>query len=39
MARTDRNSWNLATSVGAIATMAAAQRALVASGPDPPIDG
>jgi O-methyltransferase involved in polyketide biosynthesis len=38
MARTDRDSWNLATSVGAMATMAAAQRALAASGPHPLID-
>ena len=28
MARTDRDSWDLATSVGATATMVAAQRAL-----------
>ena len=28
MARTDRDRWNLATSVGATATMVAAQRAL-----------
>ena len=38
MARTDRDSWNLATSVGAMATMAAAQRALASSGPHPLID-
>jgi methyltransferase (TIGR00027 family) len=38
MARTDRDSWNLATSVGAMATMAAAQRALAARRPDPLID-
>src|ERR1700722_4897135 len=38
MARTDRDSWNLTTSVGAMATMAAAQRALAASGPHPLID-
>jgi len=38
MARTDRDSWNLATSVGAMATMAAAQRALATSGPHPLID-
>lgn len=38
MARTDRDSWNLTTSVGAMATMAAAQRALTASGPHPLID-
>ena len=38
MARTDRDSWNLTTSVGAMATMAAAQRALAASAPHPLID-
>ena len=38
MARADRDSWNLATSVGAMATMAAAQRALASSGPHPLID-
>ena len=38
MARTDRDSWNLTTSVGAMATMAAAQRALAASEPHPLID-
>src|SRR5271155_963265 len=38
MARTDRDSWNLATSVGAMATMAAAQRARATSGPHPLID-
>ncbi|CAJ1498647.1 class I SAM-dependent methyltransferase [[Mycobacterium] holstebronense] len=34
MARTDSDSWDLATSVGATATMVAAQRALATSGPD-----
>jgi methyltransferase (TIGR00027 family) len=38
MARTDSDSWDLATSVGATATMVAAQRALAAAGPDPLID-
>ncbi|MBS9532406.1 class I SAM-dependent methyltransferase [Mycobacterium sp. M1] len=37
MARTDKDSWDLATSVGATATMIAAQRALAAAGPDPLI--
>ncbi|MBO0881794.1 MAG: class I SAM-dependent methyltransferase [Mycobacterium sp.] len=36
--RSDSDSWDLATSVGATATMIAAQRALAASGPDPLID-
>lgn len=36
--RTDSDSWDLATSVGATATMVAAQRALAAAGPDPLID-
>lgn len=38
MVRTDSDSWDLATSVGATATMVAAQRALAAAGPDPLID-
>jgi methyltransferase (TIGR00027 family) len=38
MARTDGDSWNLTTSVGAMATMAAAQRALATSGPHPLVD-
>lgn len=38
MTRTDSDSWDLATSVGATATMVAAQRALAAAGPDPLID-
>lgn len=38
MVRTDSDSWNLATSVGATATMVAAQRALAATGPDRLID-
>jgi methyltransferase (TIGR00027 family) len=38
MARADGDSWNLATSVGAMATMAAAQRALATSEPHPLID-
>ncbi|WP_423212827.1 class I SAM-dependent methyltransferase [Mycobacterium talmoniae] len=36
--RTESDSWDLATSVGATATMVAAQRALAASGPEPLID-
>jgi methyltransferase (TIGR00027 family) len=36
--RSDSDSWDLATSVGATATMVAAQRALAAAGPDPLID-
>lgn len=36
--RTDSDTWDLATSVGATATMVAAQRALAAAGPDPLID-
>jgi methyltransferase (TIGR00027 family) len=35
--RTDSDSWDLATSVGATATMVAAHRALAAAGPDPLI--
>lgn len=38
MVRTESDSWDLATSVGATATMVAAQRALAAAGPDPLID-
>ncbi|MBV9513671.1 MAG: class I SAM-dependent methyltransferase [Mycobacteriaceae bacterium] len=38
MARTDDDSWDLATSVGATATMVAAARALASSTPDPLID-
>lgn len=38
MARTDSDSWDLATSVGATATMVAAQRALASTGPDKLID-
>ncbi|MGC2653464.1 MAG: class I SAM-dependent methyltransferase [Mycobacterium sp.] len=38
MARTESDSWDLATSVGATATMVAAQRALAAAGPEPLID-
>jgi methyltransferase (TIGR00027 family) len=38
MARTDNDSWDLATSVGATATMVAASRALAAQGPDPLLD-
>jgi methyltransferase (TIGR00027 family) len=38
MARTDRDSWNLTTSVGAMATMTAAQRALAAREPHSLID-
>src|SRR5262245_52062423 len=36
--RTDSDSWDLESSVGATATMVAAQRALAAAGPDPLID-
>ena len=38
MARTDSDSWDLTKSVGAMATMSAAQRALTANEPDPLID-
>ena len=38
MTRADSDSWDLATSVGATATMIAAQRALAAAGPEPLID-
>lgn len=36
--RADSDSWDLATSVGATATMVAAQRALASAGPEPLID-
>jgi methyltransferase (TIGR00027 family) len=38
MARTDNDSWDLATSVGATATMVAASRALASQGPDALLD-
>jgi methyltransferase (TIGR00027 family) len=38
MARTDRDSWDLASSVGATATMVAAARAAASRGPDPVIN-
>lgn len=38
MARTDNDTWDLATSVGATATMVAAARALATRAPDPVID-
>ncbi|MCF6385810.1 class I SAM-dependent methyltransferase [Mycobacterium sp. MBM] len=38
MARTDRDSWDLASSVGATATMVAAARAMATAAPDPVID-
>lgn len=38
MTRSDRDSWDLASSVGATATMVAAQRALATAGPDKLID-
>ncbi|MGV0626413.1 class I SAM-dependent methyltransferase [Mycolicibacter minnesotensis] len=38
MTRTDSDSWDLASSVGATATMVAAQRALATAGPDKLID-
>lgn len=37
-ARTDKDSWDLATSVGATATMVAASRALASQGPQPLLD-
>jgi O-methyltransferase involved in polyketide biosynthesis len=37
MARTDNDTWDLASSVGATATMVAASRALASRGPDPLI--
>ena len=38
MARTDHDSWDLASSVGATATGVAAGRALAARGPEPLLD-
>ncbi|MGV9803756.1 class I SAM-dependent methyltransferase, partial [Mycobacterium sp. NPDC003449] len=38
MTRSDNDSWDLASSVGATATVVAAQRALAARGPQPLID-
>ena len=38
MARTDRDSWDLASSVGATATMVAAARAAASRRPNPVID-
>ncbi|WP_264055664.1 class I SAM-dependent methyltransferase, partial [Mycobacterium nebraskense] len=38
MTRTDQDSWDLASSVGATATMVAAARALASEGTDPIID-
>ncbi|WP_099021856.1 class I SAM-dependent methyltransferase [Mycolicibacterium palauense] len=38
MARTDNDTWDLASSVGATATMVAAARAVASRGPDPVID-
>jgi len=38
MTRTDQDSWDLASSVGATATMVAAARALASEGPDPIIN-
>ena len=38
MARTDGDTWDLASSVGATATMVAAARAMASSGPAPVID-
>lgn len=38
MARTDNDSWDLASSVGATATAVAASRALASRGPDPLLD-
>lgn len=38
MARTEHDSWDLATSVGATATGVAAARALASQGPDPLLD-
>jgi methyltransferase (TIGR00027 family) len=38
MARTDNDTWDLATSVGATATMVAAARAMASRAPDPLID-
>ncbi|GFG73084.1 class I SAM-dependent methyltransferase [Mycobacterium botniense] len=38
MARTDNDSWDLASSVGVTATMVAASRAMASQGPDPLLD-
>ena len=38
MPRTDDDSWDLASSVGATATMVAASRALASQGPEPLIN-
>ncbi|MDV3128933.1 class I SAM-dependent methyltransferase [Mycobacterium sp. 21AC1] len=38
MSRTDDDSWDLASSVGATATVVAAQRAIASRGPDPLIE-
>jgi methyltransferase (TIGR00027 family) len=38
MSRTDNDSWDLASSVGATATVVAAQRAVASRGPNPLID-
>jgi methyltransferase (TIGR00027 family) len=38
MARTDNDSWDLASSVGATATAVAASRAVASQGPDPLLD-
>jgi len=38
MPRTDNDTWDLATSVGATATMVAASRAIASQGPDPLLD-
>jgi methyltransferase (TIGR00027 family) len=38
MARTDNDSWDLASSVGATATSVAASRAMASQGPDPLLD-
>ena len=38
MARTEDDSWDLASSVGATATMVATSRALASQGPEPLLD-
>ena len=38
MARTDKDTWDLASSVGATATAVAASRAMASQGPDPLLD-
>ncbi|MGZ6777409.1 MAG: class I SAM-dependent methyltransferase, partial [Mycobacterium sp.] len=38
MARTDNDTWDLASSVGATATAVAASRAVASQGPDPLLD-